>query len=422
MRVACIHIPQFALQAANRNNPALAGASVALVPGGVNPVVVGLSKQAALAGVRLGVSAAAARGLGVAVMVEDPIVERELVGALADALLAVASAVELGGRTGPNDAHYAMYVRVPAKTRGLTFGGKVRALCAELGVNVRVGIADDRFTAWVAACQLQPQRANARLEVADDGNVGCVPRGGAAAFLAPLPLSLLPISLEVQHMLAALGINTLGAFAALPEPTVARSSQIGRFDAERDLLALARGEGPAFVAPCELRPVISERVAVSAEHSLVAAVRTLATRLALVLQGRGQVASQLQLTVTGQTSRSLDVALFPPLADGDALAERLGALLGGVEEVISLTVEVTGRSVVATDTLTAPSDPVAGAANDEMAANGVLRANGDGADDLVDLPTLALTPLAGFTRSGRRPLRRGKQRRRAVVSAQLLFA
>ena len=134
------------------------------------------------------------------------------------------------------------------------------------------------------------------------------------------------------------------------------------------------------------------------------------------------MASQLQLTVTGQTSRSLDVALFPPLADADALAERLGALLGGVEEVISLTVEVTGRSVVAADTLTAPSDPVAGAANDEMAANGVLRANGDGADDLVDLPTLALTPLAGFTRSGRRPLRRGKQRRRAVVSAQLLFA
>jgi nucleotidyltransferase/DNA polymerase involved in DNA repair len=74
MRIACIHIPQFALQCASRLDPALRGAAVAVVGGADpgrgdrsgplhSPVVVACSRAAWALGVRLGMTAAAARRL-----------------------------------------------------------------------------------------------------------------------------------------------------------------------------------------------------------------------------------------------------------------------------------------------------------------------------------------------------------------------
>src|SRR5690606_19078569 len=68
-----------------------------------------------------------------------------------------------------------------------------------------------------------------------------VPRGGSAAFLAPLPLSFLPIDAEVQGMLQTCGVKTLGDFAALPPPSVSRAWT------DVDFRALARGQGTSTV-------------------------------------------------------------------------------------------------------------------------------------------------------------------------------
>jgi hypothetical protein len=145
--------------------------------------------------------------------------------AIAEALLELAPRVDRGGD--PRGSHHAAYVEVPVGVRGATFGARVIGALDALGVVARVGIADDRFAAWAAASQ-----------ATDDQPVITVPRGGSAAFLAPLPLSLLAIPPEVQHVLGALGVNTLGEFAALPPPSVARA-----WDA--DYQQLARGEGGA---------------------------------------------------------------------------------------------------------------------------------------------------------------------------------
>ena len=51
-----------------------------------------------------------------------------------------------------------------------------------------------------------------------------------AAFLAPLPLELLPLEDEVRQMLHTLGIHTLGDFAALPPPSVGRRWNQGGVD------------------------------------------------------------------------------------------------------------------------------------------------------------------------------------------------
>src|SRR5262249_60380868 len=110
-------------------------------------------------------------------------VERETVRGIADGLLAVSAVVDTGGRVGAGGAHLAVYCEVPSKTRGTTFGDRLLDLLDALGLAARIGIADDRFTAWVAAAH------GAEGGAPEDRGVVIVPRGGSAAFLAPPPLS-----------------------------------------------------------------------------------------------------------------------------------------------------------------------------------------------------------------------------------------
>src|SRR5690606_895849 len=102
------------------------------------------------------------------------------------------------------------------------------------------------------------------------------------------PLSLLAIPTEVQHMLEALGVRTLGEFAALPAPSIARPL-------EADYQALARGESGAHLRPYAPEAPIREDVVVSAGNVLErdgqlggpAAIALVARRIALRLAGRG---------------------------------------------------------------------------------------------------------------------------------------
>jgi hypothetical protein len=221
---------------------------------------------------------------------------------MADELLAVAPVVDLGGE--PRGQHHAMYVEVPVGKRGASFGARLVELFRERGLHVRVGIADDRFTAAVAAASGE-----------GDGAVTCVPRGGSAAFLAPQPLGLLALPPEVQHMLECLGVKTLGAFADLPPPSVARS-----WDA--DLQALARGDSGARLVRYQPEARWHERVHVDGQ--LDRAVETLATRVAARLGSRGAGASQLAFN-RGAAAPPLEVDGQMSAADlGDALSRAIG--------------------------------------------------------------------------------------------------
>jgi hypothetical protein len=326
MRIACLHIPQFALQCATRLDPSLRGVPVAVVSGAdaaANervlraPIVVACSRAAWTAGVRLGMTASAARSrvAGLAVVSLAPEVERETVRALGDALGAIARAVDLGTHAGPASAHYAIYLALPVGTRGQAFGERALAIVDELGIQARIGIADDRFTAWVAA-------AHATEGTRD---VVSVPRGGAAAFLAPRPLSLLAIAPEVQHMLEALGVTTLGEFARLPAPSVARPDAA-------DYQALARGDGGAMVRAYVPNVPIREDAVITASPVLaipgalsgVAAIALVSRRLALRLAGRGRAAAQLEVHAGADRMR---IELARPACGADELARALAPAL-----------------------------------------------------------------------------------------------
>src|SRR6185295_18278979 len=137
MRIACVHIPQFALQSLSRIDRSLRGAAVAVVGAGHepaagvrpqhalhSPIVVACSRAAWALGVRLGMTASAARFVSpeVRVVAADASLERETVRAIADALLGRSAVVDTGGRVAAGGAHLAMYCEVPSKTRGTTFG------------------------------------------------------------------------------------------------------------------------------------------------------------------------------------------------------------------------------------------------------------------------------------------------------------
>ncbi len=416
MRIACIHLPQYALQCATRVDPSLRGAALAVATRAEGartgplhaPIIVACSRAAWALGVRLGMTATAARAIAPSVQVVgmDAALERETMRAIAESILGLAGAVEVGGRVGAGGAHLALYAEVPSKTRGAAFGDRVIERLDELGLTGRVGIADDRFTAWVAAAHGGTGR---RDDDRTANDVIAVPRGGSAAFLAPRPLSLLAISDEVQHMLEALGVRTLGEFAALPAPSVSRPL-------EADYQALARGESGARIRPYAPEAAIREEIVVTAgvldapgSVSGPMAITLLARRIALRLAGRNRGAIRLEI---GAGERDMSVILDHPIAEAEELARVLGREL---EQSIAtnawrLRVVVAGEVVIGEESEVRVESPFAVAEprdlvehhNDPLAV--VLSTSG---------ALFALSPpdLRAERRDAHRRTRRGKQRR-----------
>jgi nucleotidyltransferase/DNA polymerase involved in DNA repair len=77
------------------------------------------------------------------------------------------------------------------------------------GMEARIGVAGSKFAAWMAAKMCHREEGFA------------VPEGGDRAFLSPLSVTELPLSVETLRRLALLGIRTVGEFARLPATSVA---------------------------------------------------------------------------------------------------------------------------------------------------------------------------------------------------------
>jgi hypothetical protein len=388
MRVACVHVPQFALQSLCRINPSLRRAAVAVIGAGHeptagvrpslalhSPIVLACSRAARALGVRIGMTASAARFVSpeLRVIAADAQLERETVRAIADVLLGMSAVVDTGGRVWGSGAHLAMYCEVPSKTRGKAFGERLLALLDTFGLTARIGIADDRFTAWVAAAHGGTEAAGEAVRGARHGAAGSredrgvvsVPRGGSAAFLAPRPLSLLAISPEVAHMLEALGVRTLGEFAALPAPSVSRPL-------EADYQALARGDGGSTLRPYAPEAPIREELVVDSGESLfggATAVAALAERVGLRLVGRARGAVQLEVTMAGEGGeRVVPVAAERAASSQSELVELIAPLINeGPGPIAKLRVVVVGESMAEVaggakgDTAQLPIDAVSAA-------------------------------------------------------------
>ncbi|MGZ4353815.1 MAG: Y-family DNA polymerase [Gaiellaceae bacterium] len=332
--IACLSIPGFELKAALRKTPALALRPAALSPEPVGEPLLGPVTAAAEAlGVRpqmrLGEALATCPQL---VLVEpDPAAAEqaweEIVRSLEDAGFSVEPAV-LG------IAYF--------ETRGVErlYGGldpALRRALAAVGTawDARLGAAGRRFAALAAASVARP----GQLLVVRDDEVG--------RFLAPLPLTLLPLERQRYEELEALGVRKLGQLAGLPGGAVAE--RLGP-DGRR-AWSLARGGAGARVRgrrpPAEVAETLEFPDAVGNELTLRRALGALVETVLGRPERRDRFVRKVALSarLVGGGSWRRTLTLREPSADADrirvALAPRLAELPAPVVELRVELVELT---------------------------------------------------------------------------------
>jgi impB/mucB/samB family len=214
--------------------------------------VLDCSPSARRHGVRRGMTLAAAHALvpDAAFLVPDLDRYRAAAEAALDALSAFAPCVE--GETDPvRDGFGGAYLGIDGLerlwgTEPVLLGRLAAAIAPHVPGPLRAGIAGSRFGSLVAAILARdPMPGTGVTWLA-------APVGGAdseAAFLAPLPVTLLPASPDTQERLRVLGVRRIGEFAALP-----RAAVMARFGAEGSFLHdLATG--------CDGRRIVPRRPA-----------------------------------------------------------------------------------------------------------------------------------------------------------------
>jgi protein ImuB len=332
--IACLSIPGFELKAALRKSPSLALRPAALAPeAGGEPLLGPVTAAAEAAGVRprmrLGEALATCPRL---VLVDpDPAAAEqaweEVVRSLEDAGFSVEPAA-LG------IAYF--------NTRGVErlYGGLEPALRRALAAaghawDARLGAAGRRFAALAAASVARP----GQLLVVRDEEVG--------RFLAPLPLTLLPLERQRYEELESLGVRRLGQLAGLPGGAVAE--RLGP-DGRR-AWSLARGGAAARVRgrrpPAELAETLAFPEAVANELTLRRALGALIETALARPERRDRFVRKVALSamLVGGGSWRRALTLREPSADAAririALAPKLAELPGPVTELRIELVELT---------------------------------------------------------------------------------
>jgi protein ImuB len=314
--IACLLIPGFELRAALRERPALALRPAGLGPGaGEEPLLGPVTAAAEAAGVQPGMRLGEALSLcpDLALVEQDPATAEheweQLLKRLEDSGFAVESA-----------AVGCVYF----ETRGIErlYGGLESALKRALAAvgaawDARIGAAERRFAALAAA------------HVARSGQVLIVSDRQTHDFLAPLPLTLLPVDSERREELEELGVRKIGQLAGLPGAAVAE--RLGP-DGRR-AWSLARGEQRGKVRARKVANDLAETLefpeAVANELTLRRALGALLDRL-LARPERGDRAVRklaLSAKLVGGGSWRRTITLRDATADRSRLRVALGSKL-----------------------------------------------------------------------------------------------
>jgi protein ImuB len=314
--IACLSIPGFELRAALRLRPGLALGPAALAPvPGTEPLVGPVTAAAEVAGVRPGMRL----GEALAMCPELVLVEQDPSGAEQAWEEILRRLEDRGFAVEPAEPGCAYF-----ETNGVErlYGGLEPALKRALAAvgpawDARAGAAERRFAALAAASVARPGQA---LIVSDRS---------AREFLAPLPLTLLPLERERYEELEELGVRKLGQLAGLPGGAVAE--RLG--PAGRRAWSLARGEEDGRVrprrAPVQIDEVLEFPEAVGNELTLRRALTTLVERLLAREERAGRPPRKLALTarLVGGASWRRTVTLREPSADPVRLRTALGPKL-----------------------------------------------------------------------------------------------
>jgi DNA polymerase-4 len=149
---------------------------------------------------------------------------------------------------------------------------------ARTRLSCSLGVATSKVVAKVASDRRKP------------GGITAVRPGTEAAFLAPLPLRLLPgIGPRAEERLRAAGVETIGGVAALADDDPLLAGKVGRMLRDR-----ARGVDPRELETATVRISISQEETferdIADPERLHEELRRMAGRVSEHLRGRGQTA------------------------------------------------------------------------------------------------------------------------------------
>ncbi|HEY6105171.1 MAG TPA: DNA polymerase Y family protein, partial [Anaeromyxobacteraceae bacterium] len=342
-RVLALVVPDLALQRALRSRP---GAPPLVVA--EEGRVVQASAAARAAGVRPGDSTVQARAAcaGLEIHPLDRAADRAALRALAEAMLPLAPAVEVGEDALLLDASAAGVgaPAAPALDGEACLAGRALELARRLGYAARAAVADGKW----------PARALARGAAE---RVLVVPPGEAARALGTLPLAALELPDAVLARLAAVGVRSVGALAALPPETLTHRFGLPGAEAAR----LARGEDGRPLVPYLPETLPEEAwdcdAAVESVEPLLFGLRRLADRVAARLAGRGLGATRLRLRLALDPRG--EERLFFPLARPSCSASGWLLLLRERLGETRLGAPVTGLALAAVEVAEAPAEQLA---------------------------------------------------------------
>ncbi len=200
-------------------------------------------------------------------------------------------------------------------------GRRIAAAVQEgTGLRPRVGIGSGKFVARMAALQAAP------------GTALVVNEGKERAFLAPLPVGLLPCSEEMRRRMDLLGLRTLGQLAGLPDGAL--GEQFGPEGVE--VHRLARGIEAALLVPREAPRLLEKVVEIDPPTEqaglLFSTASALIERLSIRMRSEYLACREvvLQLGFSGGQSVRLATTLHEPTDEAGELMRAVGRLLGRI--------------------------------------------------------------------------------------------
>ena len=324
--IACLSIPGFELRASLRARPRLALVPAALAPvEGTEPLLGPVTAAAEAAGVKPGMRL----GEALAMCPSLTLVEPDPAAAEHEWESIIRRLEDSGFSVEPAGLGCAYF-----ETRGVErlYGGLEQALTRALEAvgsswDPRVGAAERRFAALAAATVARPGQL---LVVSDEQST---------AFLAPYPLTLLPLETGRRQELQDLGVRTIGGLAALPDASVAE-----RLGADgRRAHGLARGGSKRRVRgrrqPAEIVETLTFPEAVGNELTLRRAFGALLEQVLARPERGGRFIRKIALSarLVGGGSWRRTTTLRDPTAEHDrlkaALAPKLAELPAPVLEL-----------------------------------------------------------------------------------------
>lgn len=332
-RVIALWCPDWPVAALHRQEPRLpADAPVAIVADGA---VVTVSAAARAAGVRRGMRRREAQSCLPSIVLRPADPDRdarafEPVVAAIEAVVSGAAVLRPGLCMVQAAGPAAYYGAERAAAAALV--GRI----AELGVHAVAAVADGVFTAELAArgaFRLQrPPDPPAVVDAALGAGVAVVPPGGAAEYLAPLPVTVVGDE-PTAGLLLRLGIRTLGAFAALDPDDVLERFGVSGLSLHRRASGRDDRAATARVPPPELTVTVGFEPPLELAEQVAFAIRADAERFVTEHTARRLACTGLRMTAVDASGGVLErvwlhPGAFSPADVTDRIRWQLGSTTG----------------------------------------------------------------------------------------------